>query len=334
MRSSVLVTLAIALSTSVATLIERPRHLSEDAALSVFATVPGTKNLENLALRHNGDIVVTSSGSAILHLVSSTGSRVAAIANIPGASGLTGIAQLERDVFYVASANVTGSTPIALGTNAVWKVDLRELEIAKDNTISKRTKISLVTEIPSVGLLNGMTQLSPKNTSHLLLSDSALGRVVLLNVNTKQYETVIDDETTAGRPERLVAVNGLRTYGHELFYVNQVRNLFAKVPISTSTGRPNGPPQVIVNGTVPFADDFTLSLDGKRAWIALNSQNVIVEVDILARTSNVIINSTELGEGSSVALVPGKSRSQLLYVTGSSAAQNGSIGTIFKVDTY
>ncbi|KAK2685481.1 hypothetical protein QWA68_015738 [Fusarium oxysporum] len=329
MRSSIFVSIALLSSTSVATLTERSRN----AALSVFATIPDTLNLENLALRHNGDIVVTSSGSGTLHLVDSTGSRFAAIADIPDASGLLGIAKLEKDVFYVAGANVTGSTPIAIGTNAVWKVDLRGVKIKKDNTLSKPAKVSLVTEIPSAGLLNGMTRLSPEDNSRLLLSDSALGQILLLNVNTKEYETIIDDETTAGRPERLVAANGLRTYGQELFYVNQVRNIFAKVPISVSTGHPTGPSQIIVNGTVPFVDDFTLSLDGKRAWIALNSQNVIVEVDILARMSTVLINSTKLGEGSSVAIVPGSSRSPSLYVTGSSAIQDASVGTVFKVDT-
>lgn len=332
MRSYILITLAAVLSTTIATLAEH--RSSQGATLSVFATVPGTQNLENLAVRGNGDVVVTSSGSPVLHIVSSTGNGVAAIATIPGASGLTGIAQLERDVFYVASANVTGSTPIALGTNAVWKVDLREFEVAEDGTISRPARVSLVANLPSVGLLNGMTRLSPEDTSHLLLSDSALGRVLLLDINTKEHEIIIEDETTAGRPERLVAVNGLRTHGHELFYVNQVRNLFAKVPISTATGRPNGSPQIIVNGTVPFADDFALSTDGMRAWIALNSQGVIIEVDVLAQTSSVIINSTELGEGSSVALAPGHSTLQHLYVTGSSAAQNVSIGTLFKVDNF
>jgi hypothetical protein len=144
-----------------------------------------------------------------LHLVDSTGSRFAAIADIPDASGLLGIAKLEKDVFYVAGANVTGSTPIAISTNAVWKVDLRGLKIKKDNTLSKPAKVSLVTEIPSAGLLNGMTQ----DNSRLLLSDSALGQILLLNVNTKEYKTIINDETTAGRPERLVAANGLCTYG-------------------------------------------------------------------------------------------------------------------------
>ncbi|KAI9149488.1 hypothetical protein HJFPF1_11541 [Paramyrothecium foliicola] len=330
MRSSIFVPIALALSTSAATLAERPR----DAALSVFATVPDTPNLENLALRQNGDIVVTSSGSGTLHVVDSSGSRVAAIADIPGASALLGIATLEKDVFYVAGANLTGLTPIAVGTNAVWKVDLRGLKVRKDNTLSKPAKVSLVTEIPSAGLLNGMTRLSPKDNSRLLLSDSALGQILLLNVNTKEYETILDDETTAGRPERLVAVNGLRTYGQDLFYVNLVRNLFAKVPISTSTGHPTGPSQIIVNGTVPFADDFALSSDGKRAWIALSTQNVIVEVDILAQTSAVLVNSTKLGVGTSVAIIPGTLHSSSLYVTGSSAVENATVGTGFRVDSW
>ncbi|RKK91148.1 hypothetical protein BFJ71_g11033 [Fusarium oxysporum] len=181
MRSSIFVSIALVFSTSVATLTERSRN----AALSVFATIPDTLNLENFALRHNGDIVVYS------------------------ASGLLGIAKLEKDVFYVAGANVTGSTPIAISTNAVWKVDLRGLKIKKDNNLSKPAKVSLVTEIPSAGLLNGMTQ----DNSRLPLSDSALGQILLLNVNTKEYKTIINDETTAGRPERLVAANGLCTYG-------------------------------------------------------------------------------------------------------------------------
>lgn len=56
MRSSIFVSIALVFSTSVATLTERSRN----AALSVFATIPDTLNLENLALRRNGDIIVYS----------------------------------------------------------------------------------------------------------------------------------------------------------------------------------------------------------------------------------------------------------------------------------
>ncbi|KAF9869841.1 hypothetical protein CkaCkLH20_12640 [Colletotrichum karsti] len=248
--------------------------------------------------------------------MSPTAKRVSVIATIPNASSLTGIAELEKDIFHVTVANVTGTQPTALGTNAVWRVDLRGLGVAVNGTVTNPAKTSLVAKIPTAGLLNGMTP---------------LGRVLSLDVETKAYETVIEDETTAGRPERLVAVNGIRTHGNDLFYVNQVRNLFFKVPISMSTGRPVGPAEVLANGTVPFADDFALSQDAKRAWIALNSQNVIVEVDVAARTSTVIVNSTTLGEGSSVAVTGGPG-SRSLYVTGSTVVGSASVGAVFRLD--
>ncbi|KAF5013082.1 hypothetical protein FDECE_909 [Fusarium decemcellulare] len=334
MRSSTLIALATVLSKSSAFIDRQPHQPSQNATLDIFASIPSVQNLENLAVRHNGEIVVTSSTSPSLHLVASEGGLVGRVATIPDATSLSGITELEKNVFYVVAANVTGPDPIAIGTNAVWKVDLRDVEITEYGAVTKSARVSLVTKIPLAGLLNGMTRLSAEDDSHLLLSDSALGRILLLNVRNKKYETVLEDETTAGRPERLVAVNGIRTYDQHIFYVNQVRALFAKVPISTSTGRADGPPEVIINGTLPYADDFALSHDGKRAWVALNSQNVIVEVDILAQTSTVIINSTELGEGSSVAVAPSTPRSRSLYVTGSSVVDGRSIGAVFKVDTH
>ncbi|THZ57490.1 hypothetical protein D6C86_07052 [Aureobasidium pullulans] len=303
-----------------------------NASIDSIHQVPKVPNLENLFIRSNGDVLVTSSSSPSLYLLDADHGSAHLLANIPEATGLTGIAELERDVFYVAAANVTGTRPIAIGTNAVWRVDLRKYRAPNGVRTLRTPKVELVARVPSAGLLNGMTRFSPRDDSNLFISDSALGNVIRLNVKTALYETVIENESTAGAVGSFVAVNGLRTFRNHLFFTNQARRSFSRIPFAPSTGLPTGPAELIINGTLGFADDFALSRNAERAWILLNSQNVLLQVDIASKTSNVVLNSTSLEEGSSAAVVPDVEGCPSLYVTGSTPTGGVSVGALFEIN--
>ncbi|KAM5347568.1 hypothetical protein ACJ41O_007392 [Fusarium nematophilum] len=297
--------------------------------ISVVHTVPGTQHLENLALRHNGDVLVTSTGSAFVHLISPGEKFVARVGQIPGVTSLIGIAELQRDVFFVSGSNLTGFD--AKGTNIVWKLDMRQFCADGNGAILEPARMELVTEIPSAGLLNGMTRLASHDGSHLLLSDSSQGSIIRLNIDTKAYEVVIQDPTMGSAPEGpSVGVNGIHTHNDRLFYTNSNRELFAQIPISLVTGRAKGEAEVLINTTLVAADDFALSKDGKRAWIAKNGEHVVLEVDIMARTTSVAINSTILGASSAVALGKDEFGRQVLYATGALESHNPPVGALFK----
>ncbi|KAF4967230.1 hypothetical protein FSARC_5209 [Fusarium sarcochroum] len=296
-----------------------PTRLAK-ADLAVVAHVPDVKTLENLAVRHDGNILVTSTTSPVIHYISLTGHHSSTpIAKVPGFVAVTGIVELERDVFYVASTNLTG----AHGTNAVWKLDMRHFELTSKGRIDRPTALSLVVNVPDAKVLNGMTKL---DQNHILVSDSAAGTVTKVNVNTSKYDVVLQNAVLSSTPTGLgIGVNGIRTYKGRLYFVNLDQQLFASLPISSSTGAATGNVDVILNGTLEAADDFTLSRDGKKAWIAENGQNVLVEVDIKAKTSRIAANCTVLGSISSVALGRAKHDRDSVYITGARNVEGVSV---------
>jgi len=274
-------------------------------------TVP--RSFENIATRHNGHLIVTSVVSSTLYQVSPIEEKPVTIATIPEATSLLGIAELEPDVFYVVAANVStiSATP---GSNAVWKIDLRESCYPSKKTSSSCAKPSLVARIDSAQLLNGMCRLDPNNNSTLLIADSAAGNVVKLNVDTGAYETIIDENKMKNTPTGLqVAINGIHVHESDLYFTNLNQGIFAKIPIALSNGTATGPVEIIVNGTA--GDDFIMSKDGKKAWVAMNGHHSLVEVDVPRKSARVVVDSTYLQSASAVSFGSTSLDRNSLYVS-------------------
>lgn len=83
-------------------------------------------------------------------------------------------------------------------------------------------------------------------------------------------------------------------------------------------------------------DDFTLSKDGKRAWIAINGlqdgRHILYEVDIEEKKAGIVANNTLLEATSSVALIPGE-EGKGLYITGAKDVGNGTtVGAVLRAE--
>ncbi|KAF7939839.1 hypothetical protein EAE99_001644 [Botrytis elliptica] len=296
--------------------------VSGGVVLREIAQIPNVANAENLAVRHNGEILVTSTKTTSLFQVSPHKAKAPIqVAQIPNAIGLGGIAELEHDVFYVvASSNVTGNAT-APGANSVWKVDMRQPRTLARGAVAQPAHVSLVATILDAQMLNGMCRMGLNDTSNLLIADSAAGTVIKLDVNTAAYEIVIRDPTMANLPTGFVppgfppiSVDGVHVHGSDLYYTSLNQGLFAKIPISLTTGVATGPAEVLVDKI--FGDDFVLSKDGKRAWIALNGQNTLAEVDIPGKTARIIANSTFLSQDTAVAFGRTDRDRNSLYISG------------------
>lgn len=127
---------------------------------------------------------------------------------------MLGIVELEQDVFYVVAVNVStvSATP---GLKSIWKVNLRGSRScsARNRASCLFATTSLVANITSAQLLNGMCRLEPNNNSTLLIADYAVGNVVKLDVETGAYEAIIDE--TSMKPLAtglLVAINGIHVH--------------------------------------------------------------------------------------------------------------------------
>lgn len=286
-----------------------PWHATTNYTLTVIQNVTQPQTFENIATRHNGQLLLTSTVSPKVYQVDPFRQRaMKAIVDIPHTAGLFGIAELEQDVFYVISANNTGVQGVP-DSNFVWKFDVR-------NRRTERAPISpsIVANVSNSQLMNGMSHLAGNDTTSLLISDSQAGRIYKLNVNTGSHQTISDDDFLKSSPTGLqIGVNGIHVRGSHLFFTNFNKRIFGRIPISLSTGFPTGPVEVIVSDVQ--GDDFAVSADGKAAWIALNSQSTLLEVDIPGKSARVVVESPYLESASSVSVGRTRFDRDSLYIS-------------------
>jgi len=313
-------------------LLARQSFVDINSTVTTIFQFPSPATLENLAVRENGEILVTSGQSPFLYQVSpDPGNVPILVTQIPGVSSIQGIVELEPDIFYVLAQNITGLVVIP-STIALWRVDLRQLAVTDDRVVLQPAAIQLVTRIPEGILFNGMCRLSPTDSSNLLISDSMSATITKIDVHTGIYETVISDPLMEYLPTGLtVGVNGIHVHGTNLFFTNYNRAIFARIPISLQTGAATGHAQVVVNGTA--GDDFILSEDGNKAYLALWGQNEIAEVDIPGRVARVVATSSALEASSAVAWGRRLTDRTSLYVSaGNSGVGTAMSGTVARVD--
>jgi hypothetical protein len=255
------------------------------------------------------------------------------VTQIPGVSSIQGIVELEPDIFYVLAQNITGLTVIP-STIALWRVDLHQFAVTEDRIVLQPAAIQLVARIPEGVLFNGMCRLSPSDSSNLLISDSMSATITKIDVHTGIYKSVISDPLMEYLPTGLtVGVNGIHVHGQNLFFTNFNQAIFARIPISLQTGAATGPAQVVVNGTA--GDDFILSEDGNKAYLALWGRNEIAEIDIPGRVARVVATSTALEASSAVAWGRGLGDQTSLYVSaGNSGMGTAMMGTVARVDLH
>lgn len=147
----------------------------------------------------------------------------------------------------------------------------------------------------------------------LIMADSADGTIWNLGVNTGLHEIVINQPILKYTSQGLqFGVDGVHTHDSDLFFTNYNQGLLVKIPVSPIWGNATGPAELIVNGIA--GDDFVLSPDGTKAWIALNNNGTIVEVNILKKSSRVIAESSALLKASAVTIGRTKWDRNSLYV--------------------
>ncbi|KXH62404.1 hypothetical protein CSAL01_00567 [Colletotrichum salicis] len=303
------------------------RNASE---VTTLQSVPGTQSLENIAVRENGNLLVTSTASPTLFYLSPEAKHAPIpVVTIAGVNSLLGITELgEKDIFYVLGSNLTSTE----NSNGLWKVDLRNFRTSHNGTVLEPAVLSLVTLIPSALQLNGMARLAKNDTQNLLMSDSARGIVLRLNVNTKAVETVISEPEMAPVSSSSsigVAINGIRIRGNKLYFVSLDQGLFGRVPISLTTGTATDSVETLATN-ITFGDDFALSRDGKTAYVATNGPLEVLRVDLVHGGKTVVASSPLLGAASSVALDLYHPR-KVLYVTGAVASGNSTVGRVSRV---
>ena len=212
--------------------------------------------VENLALRSNGQILVTLVTSPQIYQVDPTRAQPAKLVHtFPGYLGLLGITEVQPDVFYVVAGNFSTvtfeSTP---GSYSVFEVDLATYASGTQAAVSK------IADFPESNTLNGMTTLDSCN---VLIADSGLGAVWKLNVDTGATCKVISDplmdpNPAAGAPP--LGINGVQVKNSTLYFTNTDQAIYASIPINTE-GTATGPAETLTTNIVSV-DDFGFAPTG------------------------------------------------------------------------
>jgi hypothetical protein len=275
--------------------------------------------IENIAIRRNGQILADILDRPELYQIDplsnpTTSKLIHRFDQYAG--GLLGISELEEDQFAIILGNYSikdGPTP---GSFAIWEVDFRNLKPA----------IKKIADISPAHMLNGMASL---NSDVLLMADSKLGVIFRLDIKTREYSIVIDDDSMKPKPNKLkltIGVNGLKVKNGYLYYTNTFLGSLMRVPVHNITGKALGPVE-IVGPTEWIADDIVVT-DDETTYVAGSVSNVVTKVSRYSRSELIAGNENSSIVAGATAVVLGRTDSDrnVLYVSdngGMAAPVNG-----------
>ncbi|KAG4432311.1 hypothetical protein IFR05_012218 [Cadophora sp. M221] len=290
--------------------------------------------IENLAIRANGTILVTLLTTPGLYLVDpKTPSSATLVANFPEVTGLTGIIEVQPEIFYIAGGNfdLTNFANEA-GSYWIWEVDMRYF------STDSQAKIRQVTNLPLAGLPNGFELLS-REKGMILIADSDVGAVWKLNVKDGKYEIAVQvDEMKPPPPPGLpMGINGIKIRDGYLYWTNTGEKTFCRVQI-TDDATAIGDVKVLERDTL--VDDFVFD-DHGNAWLAQNVMNIIGVRKATGGVTTVagVADHLTVAGATSCQFGRTKEENNVLYVAtsgGLAAPINGTVvegGKVVAVDT-
>jgi len=302
-----------------ATALEESVQLA--ARVSKVVQFPNGTWLESLGCRQNGKLIFALIDRPEVWEVDPKNPAPRLVYQFPNATRTSGIVEILPDVFAVTVGNVPGLA-ISGGTWAMATMDFNSPDV----------KVKIVApNIPGAQFLNGLTLLSPRS---VLASDSAVGGVYRIDIDTGKSEVVLKDKTMA--PVLIpLGVNGVHALKGYLYYSNTVQSKLARIPIDNSSGAPAGSAEVLYNASDYFgADDFALSADGQTAFATVQLSNSIFSIDLTKKRMNrkKIVSGSAIVGGlvgpTSVVFDRLDSRGKRLYVSTNNGAISFALGTL------
>ncbi|KAK0713671.1 hypothetical protein B0T26DRAFT_804394 [Lasiosphaeria miniovina] len=224
--------------------------------------------IENLAVRSNGQILVTLSSAPEVFLVDpADGSKTVLIHRFSDVSGLAGIIEVEHDKFYVAGGNFNLSTMVnQTGSYKLWEIDMTNFES------DGRAVVEEVMKLDKIGLPNGMELLS-RSEQTILAADCEAGAVFKIDLVNATHEMMIqvDEMQNPENPTLPIAINGIAVHKEYLYWTNTSKALFCRMRIHKD-GKATGGAEILHQGLV--GDDFCFDGDDG-AWITQNPLNTL-----------------------------------------------------------
>ncbi|KAH7100841.1 hypothetical protein BKA62DRAFT_672395 [Auriculariales sp. MPI-PUGE-AT-0066] len=264
--------------------------------------------LENVAVRGNGDLVITSLSHPRIITVDPRAAnptpRTLSVISSPTVNVTTGIVEFAPDQFAVLGSLFSLKTFIA----------------------------SNFADIPEAILCNGLVTL-PHAAGQVLVADSGKGALWRVDINTGAVALVVEDPILASNLTNLpLGINGIHIHNDELYFTNTGRGYLGRVPIAYDgvfTGN------ITTLATIPTGiasgasfDDFAMDSKG-RFWISTHSD--IVDL-VLPDDSQQILR------GFNVSATPGTGPTAAVFGRGCESEEEtlyvvSGEGAIFAVNT-
>ena len=284
--------------------------LPGSALLHTVYEFPNETWVENLAIRSNGNILVTLIQKPEVWELDPHAEPVTPrlLYGFPDAISVLGIVEVEHDVFVMAVGNWSDVTdsPQA-GSWSIWSLDLRKQKLQSVAGWSKK-KPCVAKKIGNISeaiFLNGLTILAG-SSDLVLVADSIAGVVYRFNWRTGDYSVAIDDpalKPNGSTPIKL-GVNGIHVNSFDpngLYATNSLKTpTFFRIPINPHDGSQVGAAKTIVD-IPPFplneggaADDFALQ-DDKFAWITSDTSNTLYRASLNSGSVDVVAGAADSG---------------------------------------
>ncbi|KAN0120151.1 hypothetical protein V8E51_002359 [Hyaloscypha variabilis] len=285
--------------------------------------------VENIALRPNGDLLVTLATSPSLYLISPLTSSLnptspqtaTLLHSFPPFSALLGITSTHPDQYYAIAGNLSLS-PLnpGLGTYAIFSINLSTYNPSSNTGAT----ISLLTSLPSAGLLNGLTTLSAP-LGLLLAADSIHGAIWLINASTGTSSILLQEPEMLPPPNSTlpIGINGvhvLPSLKHNnttsIYFSNTATSTFHRIPFSLTTMKPTGATETLFTGHA--IDDFAIDELRGVVWLAGGTVDEVLRVGI--EGGGVVgvyggVGKGELGAPTSVVVGRKGGEEGMLFVT-------------------
>lgn len=288
----------------ITTVLASPAQAPVAGRVREVASFPLGAWLENIAVRHNGRLLVTRLDVPEVWSVDAASGREKLVARFPAATSALGITEVEHDVFAVAIGNfsIATSSPTP-GTYSIWCLDARTAKTHK------------VADVPQAAFIDGLTTLSD---SSVLAADSALGVVYRVDLRTGKSPVVLSGTPYEAPPAPAIplGVNGIRTHDSSLYFTNAGAGTFARVAIHKN-GTAAGEVETIAQN-LEFPDDFAFSPSGKVSYLAVNQVRSVVAISLADGNRTQIAggsNSTEFATPTAVQFGRTVHDRKTLYVT-------------------
>ncbi|KAI1338573.1 hypothetical protein F5Y15DRAFT_121894 [Xylariaceae sp. FL0016] len=293
--------------------------------------------LENIAVRSNGDLLLTVLGypEAAIYSVSGPASGAApsltTIGDFSSANYLLGIAEPAPDLFVVVGSATDAATN---GTTwPAWRLDFRDR--------GGEPAIEVIGRIDDATVLNGVAAL-PENSDVVLVADSSGGLVWRLDITTGAYERAIQvpEMGFAANASSPTGVNGVKVCAGYLYWTNSYTQTIYRVGITRDGFAAEGAEVEMVGELdATFLDDFAIGDDGI-IWAATDFDNRLFAVQPFGQ--NVVVEGGvtqfTLAGDTSAAFGRGETDKHILYVATNGALRvpiNGTSegGKVVAIDT-